>query len=518
MRSIAYRGTSLINACRAGDEIQSLSRFVGAQRLAFQKLLKKYRKWTGSSDLGNRFRKEVLDRRTSFSKTDFEPLLAQWTEVLASVRAPFTDGINWRPDPTEPNKGEGEFQPQKPLLHTSPIYSVQNQAARSQHGSKDLSSAADIQAAWEDGSNLEIDTALATIPFSHKAAKAVYWIHPDNIVQIHVLLLQYTRLQKSNEIFSSPQSPSSSQGSISGHPAKYSSRTDEELGIIICDDLQGFAQRQSSETISDSENCAGFASEKAAASIRYSPNGDALVVVGAATKDAGKYADSKREVHTWKANFKRKAVQRLFSTPSDDQSDTVDGSKDSERVSKWLAAHQEIRPLVQLKSRRTRFVGLKNSATNGLWATLDKDISMRNFPQELLANDKGFNIIDDGGQRDSEIFPHAVLEIRTEGPVETDVIAALDISYLVRLFDLDNLSLLLKLVADREGSRLLFGDTRRGNPVQTPRHATSILGRYLDHHVSSIANLRAAPSLKARYTQSSNVVKSAERAQIARTF
>ncbi|KAI9873773.1 MAG: hypothetical protein M1830_010614, partial [Pleopsidium flavum] len=31
---------------KAGEEIQSLSRFVGAQRLAFQKLLKKYNKWT----------------------------------------------------------------------------------------------------------------------------------------------------------------------------------------------------------------------------------------------------------------------------------------------------------------------------------------------------------------------------------------------------------------------------------------------------------------------------------------
>ena len=94
----------LIKACRAGEEIQSLSRFVGAQRLAFQKLLKKYRKWTGSSELGNRFRKEILDRRTSFSKTDFEPLLAQWTEVLASVRAPFMKGINWPSGPTDVNK------------------------------------------------------------------------------------------------------------------------------------------------------------------------------------------------------------------------------------------------------------------------------------------------------------------------------------------------------------------------------------------------------------------------------
>lgn len=428
-----YRRTPLIQACRAGEEIQSLSRFVGAQRLAFQKLLKKYRKWTDSCELGNRFRKEVLDRQTSFSKTDFEPLLAQWTEVLASVRAPFIDGINWQSDPTG-LKNE-DFQSQKSVPQKSRGDSAQNQAARSQHVSKDPSSAVDLQAAWEDGSNLEIDTALATIPFGHKAAKAAYWIHPDYIVQIHVLLLQYTRLQKSNETISSPESPSSPRGSITGHPGKCSSRTDEELGIIICDDLQRFAQKQSSETISDSENCAGFASEKAAATIRYSPNGDAVVVVGAATKDAGKSADSNKESSLRKAKLKHKSVQRLFSTHSGDRGAMVGGSKDSERVAKWLAGHKEVQPLVQLRLRRTRFVGLKNSATNGLWATLDKDISMRECPPELLASDKGFNMNNVGGKEDFEIFPHAVLEIRTEGAIGIDVIAALDASYLVRLLD-----------------------------------------------------------------------------------
>ncbi|KAF6224134.1 hypothetical protein HO133_010708 [Letharia lupina] len=423
---------------KAGEEIQSLSRFVGAQRLAFQKLLKKYRKWTGSSELGNRFRKEVLDRRTSFSKTDFEPLLAQWTQVLASVRAPFVDGISWQSDPTEPKKEE--FQSHRPVPHKSPSNSAQNQAAKSQHVSKDLSSAADLQTAWENGSNLEIDTALATIPFGHRAAKAAYWIHPDNIVQIHVLLLQYTRLQKSNETFSSPESPSSPRGSISGHPARGSSRTDEELGVIICDDLQRFAQRQSSETISDSENRAGFAPEKAAASIRYSSNGDAVVVVGAGTNDASKSTCSNREFATRKARFKRKAIQRLFSTSSGEEGTIADGSKDSEQVSEWFVGHNEVQPLVQLRLRRTRFVGLKNSATNGLWATLDKNISMWSCPPDLLASDKGFNTIDDGGEKDSEIFPHAVLEIRTEGPADTNVIAALDASYLterVRGFSLE---------------------------------------------------------------------------------
>ena len=400
--------------------------------------MKKYRKWTGSSELGNRFRKELLDRRTSFSKTDFEPLLAQWTEVLASVRAPFIDGINWHLDSTEPQKEA--FQSQRPVPYKPSSNSAQNLAARSQHGAKDLSSAADLQAAWEHSSNLEIDTALATVPLGQRAAKAAYWIHPDNIVQIHVLLLQYTRLQRSNETTSSPESPSSPRGSTSGHPAKCSSRTDEELGVIICDDLQSFAQRQSSETISDSENRTGFASEKAAASIRYSPTGDAVVVVGAATKNVGKSAGPNREFSIIKTRFKRKAIQRLFIPSNEDQGAIGDGSKDSGRISEWLAGHKEVQPLVQLQFRRTRFVGLKNNATNGLWATLDKQISMRRCSLDLLASDKGFNVTNDGGNELSEFFPHAVLEIRTEGPVNADVISALDASHLVPFIHLTIIS------------------------------------------------------------------------------
>ena len=431
----------LIKACRAGEEIQSLSRFVGAQRLAFQKLLKKYRKWTGSSGLGNRFCKEILDRRTSFSKTDFEPLLAQWTEVLASVRAPFMNGINWPSGPTDVNK-EG-CQPQQSVPDRFPNGSAQNQAAKSQHATEDLSSATVLQAAWEDGSNLEIDTALATIPFGHRSNKAVYWIHPDNIIQIHVLLLQYTRLQRSNETMPSPESPSSPRGSIGSHFTKCSSRTDEELGVIICDDLERLAQRQSSETISDSENRAGSASEKAAASLRYSQNGDAIIVVGTATKDEGKSAKSDRQLHTRKARIKRKAMHRLFSTFSGDQSAIADKSENVEEISQWLARHQEVKPLVQLQLRRTRFVGLKNSMTNGLWATLDKQISLRRCSPDLFARDTAFEGTDEAGNKDSEFFPHAVLEIRTEGSADTDVIAALDASYLVRLYGPNHLLLLI---------------------------------------------------------------------------
>ena len=395
----------LIDACRAGEEIQSLSRFVGAQRLAFQKLLKKYRKWTGSSELGYRFRKEILDRRTSFSKTDFEPLLAQWTEVLASVRAPFIHGMNRQPNPAKYRRDEPQSQKQAPFKSSSD--STPDQGANCQGAIKDLNSAELLQAVWEDGSNIEIDTALATTPFGHGAARAAYWIHPDNIVQIHVLLLQYTRLQKSAETIPSPQSPSSRRGSVSGQPAKCPSRTDEEVSIIICDELERFAQKQNSATIMDTENRVGLAPERAAASIRYSPNGDAVVAVDAATKNGELPVSSNQTLRTRKARIKCKAIQRLFSTSENDRCAIAkDDSKDVEFVSEWFARHKEVQPLVHLKLRRTRFLGLKNSATKGLWATLDKDIAMRSCHADSLGGNKAFDLISDRWKEDSEIFPH----------------------------------------------------------------------------------------------------------------
>ena len=100
---------------------------------------------------------------------------------------------------------------------------------------------------------------------------------------------------------------------------------------------------------------------------------------------------------------------------------------------KWFTGHKEVQPLVQLRLRRTRFVGLKNDSSKGLWATLDKDILTRSCSSKLLISENGLHM---SNTKPSEMFPHAILEIRTEGSLDTDVIAALDASYLVRLFNL----------------------------------------------------------------------------------
>ena len=414
---------------RAGEDIQSLSRFVGAQRTAFQKLLKKYKKWTSSSELGVRFRTEVLDRPTSFSKRDFEPLLTQWTEVLAAVRAPFVDGGKWYSglrnaiDGSRPDLSNQK----KPLK--SPIKEA------NQEPGGDVNSVSELHSAWEDGSNIEIDTALAVLPLGYGATRAVYWVHPDNLVQVHVLLLQYTRLHKSKSI-SSPESPSSSisspRASFSNSSGRPASRTDDEVGVIVCDDLQRFSKIRSSETISITEDCPGTVAEKAAASIRFSPSGEAVVVVDTDAGRPGHSADWNEKHLPKKARFKRKHVRQLFEASGVDRF-AKDNGNDPKPVFEWLTQHREVQPLVQLLSKRTRFVGLRNNKDGGVWATLDKDIFMKTCSSDSLASGKGLSTISEGGTIESEAFPHAILEVRVEGEADSKLVEALNSSYLVYL-------------------------------------------------------------------------------------
>lgn len=412
-------------ALKVGEDIQSLSRFVGAQVLAFQKLLKKYKKWTSSAELGIRFRSEVLDRPSSFSKQDFEPLLEQWTEVLNAVRAPFANGVNWQSELGRQGKPQ-----------TGPL---KHKHEANQSSNRDPNSVADLHAAWESGSNIEIDTALAILPLGRGATKAAYWVHPDNIVQVHVLLLQYTRVQRSEDSVSSSGSRSSSRstphGSSCGLNGRHGIRTDNEIGCIICDDLERFAKMRSSETISASEESPGTAAEKAAASIRYSTKGEVIVAVDTICDNASPGAESYTTHLPRKAKFKRKALRQLFEASRSEQCPKADESKESQRVREWLDEHQEVQPLVQVQARRTRFVGLKNDDANGIWTTLDKDVVIRKCPAERLANGDYLSPPSEQEKDGSETFPHAVLEVRIEGDGDTGMITALDSSHLVSFHD-----------------------------------------------------------------------------------
>lgn len=72
---------------QCGDDIRALRRFVNAQVVAFRKILKKYRKWTGSSALGARFRESILSHPKSFTRRDFSQLQTQYDDLLRTLHA-----------------------------------------------------------------------------------------------------------------------------------------------------------------------------------------------------------------------------------------------------------------------------------------------------------------------------------------------------------------------------------------------------------------------------------------------
>ncbi|OBT82102.1 hypothetical protein VE02_09037 [Pseudogymnoascus sp. 03VT05] len=71
---------------RCTDDIRNLDRFIQAQRIGFQKILKKYRKWTGSPTLP-RLTNPFLSPTTSFTHLSLLPLLTAFTDLSTRIAA-----------------------------------------------------------------------------------------------------------------------------------------------------------------------------------------------------------------------------------------------------------------------------------------------------------------------------------------------------------------------------------------------------------------------------------------------
>ncbi|TLS29661.1 hypothetical protein PpBr36_01898 [Pyricularia pennisetigena] len=72
---------------QCGEEIHDLERFVNAQVVAFRKILKKYKKWTGSQTLGPRFRESILSDPKSFTNRDFHQLQVHYDDLSSELSA-----------------------------------------------------------------------------------------------------------------------------------------------------------------------------------------------------------------------------------------------------------------------------------------------------------------------------------------------------------------------------------------------------------------------------------------------
>ena len=418
-----------------------MSRFVGVQRLAFQKLLKKYKKWTGSATLGKRVESEILGRPSSFSHQTFEPLLAAWTTALVSVRAPFAEGATWNAAVEDKRGSATQGFATSHWRH----YNGGIAEERLTQPNKVRSSIAQHHDAAIPETEIVFDAALAALPLGPAAGTAVYWVHPDNTVELQVLLLQHMRLRslrtassRSNDLRSSdPPRRMSNSSNRNSHAVGI----EDNVGQIVLDDLERFANRQSGAVVDDNQV------QNAAASIRYCARGEAVVLVGTTSDVARPENESKRPLFQ-KARLKRKHLGELFNTsmsqlssnpcpkerPNGTTKQGQDPMQDLENVRKWFVNHQEVVPLVDIQYHRKRFVGGGNDTPGALWATLDREVSMRKAHSSELGRSQDSTTLRKGDPDFGDIlrFPYAVLEIRWEGDMGLDLVRALDQSHLVR--------------------------------------------------------------------------------------
>ncbi|KAF8458943.1 VTC domain-containing protein [Terfezia claveryi] len=383
---------------RALYETQNLSRFTKAQYTGFKKLLKKYKKWTGSTCVVDRFTL-ILEPATTFHSRDFEGNVLVLSELLTAVRAKYNELID-----ASQNRKSVQISPNTQMTGAALSNLLPEGHCLRTH--------ADIDMAL--GTNSPENPSFT----SGKGGKAVYWVHSDHLVEIQVLLLKYLNLQSSTPIPTLPPTPAQSRRpSTTGlNSLTWASEKVESVGAVILDNLPKFAQAQSSKTIEQASEMGP------AAKIRWCGNdkdADASIIVSPTT-DIGDLVDSEENGH-YTLRLKRKHVEKLINITA--PLIYKEYASSVKRIRQWFEDHPTVAPLAKILARRTRFVsGYK------IWATLDRDIKMFRLGEDWEG------CISDPSREETgvpTVFPHAVLEVRWEGHEVPAVVQELNKSHLV---------------------------------------------------------------------------------------
>lgn len=370
---------------RAGDELQCLSRFCRAQQTAFRKLIKKHKKWTGSTDLETEFNKHVLGDSSSFINLDLNPLYTEYEETISELRTLYHERISGTS--------------QKPAEAT---------------GTRDIS--AQLRAIVDSSSPVEFDSYLATLPLGRDGKNAVYWVHPDNIVELQILLLQHARSFVARRQSSSTTSPEVSRhNSLTSSTARKNSITaDVDTGVIVADDIESFVAHQSSSTFEEREGATGSILQEAAVHARWAKEDNAIISARLDDKDIQKVSVKRKHIST---------VLDTSSTTSSRKSSSLDENVDKMRS--WIAQQNKIKPLTTITSNRSRFAEIATDSSGFILATLDKSIGMKQAEFVPTSLEGVFP------QSSNAEFPFAVLRVRQEGFQNSTLIKVLDQSHLV---------------------------------------------------------------------------------------
>jgi hypothetical protein len=380
---VQVRNSRLLTCDRTGEEIRSLSRFQVAQRTGFTKILKKYKRWTKDREFSQVFKEHVSSPPDSLFQLDLSYLLDQYIDVLGALRAVFDEDGTSRSDPDS---------------------------------DKAKSAAARISRTLEKGGELDFDLALTTVPLGQHGNRATYWIHPDHFVEAQVLLLQQMRLYTGGAGASSHNATPARRLSSTANTDKHFG-TEDDVGLLVLDHAEAFAMKQNASTIGSTEATKGNVVFKAASSVHCVSSGEAAVVVRNDT--------TRQEPGIKIAKSRVGSVQSFLGEGS---ASTSEDKGDATAVRQWFTEHKEAKPIAGVCSKRTRFVGLHNNAAGGIWATLDRDVYMKDsMSRDLTSADWP------SAARSNAIkFPHAILEVRREGTQVASLTQVLDRSHLVR--------------------------------------------------------------------------------------
>lgn len=366
---------------KAGDEIRSLARFTSTQRTAFRKLLKKYKKWTGSPTLEIRFREEILDDPKSFTNIDLGPLLDDYSQTLQDIRSLYESRLR------QPGSRKGTASSSS--VRESPV--IEN-----------------LQNALRSSSKCQFDTAIATVPLGEEGTLANYFCHPDIVVELQVLLLQHLEYYTSRSRSDSAASPESQ--SFQAAEANVGSASDADYFMLVADNLHRFAQEQSAVTVSDREHVPGLPPQRAKYFVRWNSEEDAILSTRSGLSK------------TRSVPLKKKHIDTLFDTKEQLLKKTdvrfENGVQVLTAIRDEVLKDPTIQPLYKISSCRSRFIGINNDTKSMTLATLDTSISMQ----------KAGKAVEPDSNSD---FPFAVLQVRQEGKAAGELLSILDHSHLV---------------------------------------------------------------------------------------
>ena len=362
---------------------------------------------------------KLLDRSESFTRVELGQYLDHWTDILQELR--HAQGAQYTFE---------QFDFMKVRRLREPRRSSKDASSPRQSSCKVIEK---IQTATKSGSKVDFDVALSATATGDMGEKAIYWVHHEQLIELQVMLLQYLRPypNKSGSQSSTMSSTPSRTRRSSILRTETPTECKNDTGVLLLDQLQNLSDTRNSKPTSDTEE---HLSRTASASIRWTSSDDTATVIYNAANDDRALEHSFKVKCKYLAAFldleqdfspRRNSAAEL-ANEGGNQPNTASASG-YEPGRKWLRQQKDVQPLVSISSKRIRLSNPPNAQDFRQWCILDVDISMKKvLPEDIVAKDWPID-----ASAATWSFPHAVLEVRQEGHVATDLIRLLDRSHLV---------------------------------------------------------------------------------------